>query len=136
MYRSIDVLIVDRIPSDAKRTSEAVRLARPAASTVVAFDAERAQRLMFYSGLFTETPQLPQLVFIDICVPGAKNLLLQVTRDPRTRDVPAIVLTESRNPSDIVESYLAGARIYISKPNDLDEYNGEIKRIADAWLRP
>jgi two-component system, response regulator len=133
--RSIDVLIVDPIASDARRTATALRRAIPNSSSAHVMHAEQALRLMVDHGLFTEQPQLPRLILLEVsALADGKNLLKRICTDERTRNVPVVVFSSTREPLDIEDSYLLGARAHVMKPLDPTEYESEVERVVILWL--
>jgi CheY-like chemotaxis protein len=132
----IDVLVVDPIPEDAKRTVSAVRRALPAASTVCVRHTQQAMRLIFERGLFTLEPEIPRLIFLEPRGAGvyARSFLQRLRVRNATRDVPVIVLSSGARPGEIAQSYLMGARDHVVKPAHPSKYLDEVERVTTLWF--
>jgi DNA-binding response OmpR family regulator len=76
------------------------------------------------------------VVLLDLHIPFVRGLdLLRLIRaQPHTRHVPVVVLTGSRDPSDLVNSYLLGANSFVPKPNDARNFTEAVRAIARYWL--
>jgi CheY-like chemotaxis protein len=61
-------------------------------------------------------------------------VLAQVKRDPRTKVIPIVVLTSSKEDRDLVESYMLGVNSYIQKPVDFIEFQNVVKQLGLYWL--
>jgi two-component system, response regulator len=79
---------------------------------------------------------LPAVVFLDLHLPRVDGLevLRRIRSTERTRLLPVIVLTSSREESDIVESYSLGANSYVRKPVDYDEFRAAVGALRSYWL--
>jgi CheY-like chemotaxis protein len=78
----------------------------------------------------------PKLVLLDLKLAEASGLelLTRLKSDERTRAVPVVVMTNSREPRDIAESYRLGANGYVVKPMDFDRLKDVVRRLCDYWL--
>jgi len=79
---------------------------------------------------------LPKLVLLDLKLAGSSGLelLAQIKSDARTRAVPVVVMSTSREPRDIAESYRLGANAYVVKPVDFERFKDAARRLCDYWL--
>jgi two-component system response regulator len=79
---------------------------------------------------------LPKLVLLDLKLAGTSglDLLARLKADARTRAVPVVVMTSSREPRDIAESYRLGANGYVVKPVDFERFKDVARRLCDYWL--
>lgn len=79
---------------------------------------------------------LPKLVLLDLKLGGTSGLELlgRLKSDARTRAVPVVVMSSSREPRDIAESYRLGANGYVVKPVDFDRFRDVARRLCDYWL--
>jgi CheY-like chemotaxis protein len=76
------------------------------------------------------------MVLLDLKLPKVDGLevLRAIKGDPRTKVIPVIVLTSSKEEKDIVESYRLGVNSYIVKPVDFDKFVEAVKDIGYYWL--
>jgi len=129
----IDILLVEDNPSYAELTLGALReIAGEDLRVKVASAGAQALRIL----LDAKRAQLPRLVILDINMPGMGGfeLLRRVRENPGTRYLPVVMLTSSKEPADIVESYRLGAYGYVTRPLNFQSY---IKTLADViayWL--
>jgi len=136
MTDSIDVLLIEPSLAHAKQTRAAIRKMNTGLSTVRVMEATQAARLMFEQGLFTQAPQMPSLIIVDLPALGAdaKRLLLRL-KSMRTARPPLIaILSSRRNAKDIVDAHLAGAHLNVLKPENEVEYSAAVERIIRMWL--
>jgi len=78
----------------------------------------------------------PRMILLDLKLPKVDGLevLRRVKSDPRTRVIPVVVMTASKEEKDIVESYNLGVNSYIVKPVDFDQFTKSIGEIGYYWL--
>ncbi len=90
------------------------------------------------AGKFSSTkPELPCLILLDLNLPGTdgREVLSIIKADPRLKSVPVVVMTSSRDQTDIDDCYHQGANSYIVKPVDLDGFIKSIARLRDYWFQ-
>ncbi len=116
----VEILLVEDNPADAELTLHALRKSNLANKIQLARDGAEALDFLFCRGDFAsrEFPQAPNLILLDLKLPKVDGLqvLEEVKRDTRTRAIPVIVLTTSKEESDMVTSYHFGVNSYIQKP--------------------
>jgi two-component system response regulator len=136
--RSGDILLVEDNPNDAELTLRALKKARVANEIHVVRDGAEAIEFLFGEGAHAGRAgsALPRIVLLDLKLPKADGLevLRRVKGDPRTKLIPVIVLTSSREESDLVASYHLGANSYIVKPVDSDKFFEAVHQIGLYWL--
>ena len=133
MTDTIDVLIIDPSDDDAKKTIAAIRRKAPKVSTLRVKSADQAAQLMFERGLFTERPQVPRLIVIDLVAAGEGGAAT-LRRLKNYANVPVIIFSATRTSKDILNSYLLGAQMNFLKPADANEYGAAIERVVGMWL--
>jgi DNA-binding response OmpR family regulator len=136
MSQAIDVLIIDPLDSDARKTIAAVRRKAPHASTLRVIGADQAARLMFERGLFTKSPQMPRLIIVDVAASGesGKEILRRVRDYAHSEYIPIVVFSARRDQKDILECHLLGAHMNIVKPVDPNDYASVVERVVATWL--
>ena len=136
--RSGDILLVEDNPNDAELTLRALKKTRVANEIHVVRDGAEALEFLFGEGAYAlrAGSALPRVVLLDLKLPKVDGLevLRRVKGDPRTKAVPVIVLTSSREESDLVASYHLGANSYIVKPVDSDKFFEAVHQIGLYWL--
>jgi CheY-like chemotaxis protein len=132
------ILLVEDNPKDVKLTLHALREENLANAVQVARDGEEALDFLFCRGEFASRSfdNPPRLVLLDLKLPKVDGLevLRAVKGDPRTKAIPVVVLTSSREESDLVESYKLGVNAYIQKPVEFDSFRQAVKHLGLFWL--
>ncbi len=135
-----DVVLVDDNTNDAELALRVVRKAQPSAPTVLLEDGERA--IEYFKG-YNSTDihadgaiALPKLVLLDLKLPKLDGLeVLQALRSqPVFQAMPIVVLSSSRELSDVRRSYELGANSFVVKPVQFDQYLARITTLVNYWL--
>ena len=130
----VEILLVEDSESDLKLALRALTKANVSNRIEVARDGEEALDFMLGRGAYAGRPsESPRLVLLDLKLPKVDGLevLRTLKADPRTRRVPIVILTSSKEQRDVVESYDLGVNSYIVKPVD---FEGFIKAVAELGL--
>jgi two-component system, response regulator len=132
------VLLVEDNPTDEKLTLHAFRKGHLGNPVDVVRDGAEALDYLFRRGPFAsrESDPLPALVLLDLKLPRVEGLevLRQVRADERTRYLPIVVLTASREDEDRIRSYVLGANAYVRKPVDFNEFVEAARTLGMFWL--
>ena len=135
----IEILLVDDSVADAELTLRALRKNDPALRIHVVRDGEEALSFLFGREPYQERARapLPQMVLLDLKLPKVDGLsvLRALKADSRTRWIPVIVLTSSREERDLTASYDLGVNSYIQKPVDFDRFRDTVRIMALYWLQ-
>jgi len=130
------ILLIEDTADDAALALEALRRGGVAHALVVARDGAQALELLLPSQP-GKAPLQPAFVLLDLKMPRLSGLdvLRRLRLDDRTRAVPVVVLTTSREQSDITACYECGANSYVVKPVDFDAFVRAMQQISNYWLR-
>lgn len=131
------VLLVEDNPDDAELALRAFRKNNLLNEIVVAQDGVEALDYLFGTGSYAERPvPLPQLVLLDLKLPRIDGLevLRQIRENERTRLLPVVVLTSSKEEQDLVQSYSLHANSYIRKPVDFSQFSEAVRQLGFYWL--
>jgi two-component system, response regulator len=132
------ILLVEDNPDDEALTLRALRKNHIRNDVVVTRDGQEALDWLFGEGPHAgrDTTIQPQVVLLDLNMPRLSGLevLQRIRGDQRTRLVPVVVLTSSKEDEDVVNSYALGANSYVRKPVDFSEFIEAVKRLGMYWL--
>jgi len=135
----IDVLLVEDDADAAELTLRALRKANIALRVVHEVDGVAALEFLFGTGSHANRAGAapPRLVLLDLRLPRMDGLavLRRAKSDPRTRDLPFVVLSSSVSGDDVRECYRAGANSYIVKPIDYPELVAMLGDVVRYWLQ-
>jgi CheY-like chemotaxis protein len=134
----VDILLVDDSQEDVDLTLHALRSENLANHVFIARDGEEALEFLFCSGPHAgrSWDHPPKMVLLDLKLPKVDGLqvLRQVKGDPRTRTIPVILMTSSKEERDRAIGYDLGANSYLQKPVDFDEFRKMVKLLGLYWL--
>jgi two-component system, response regulator len=134
----VDILLVEDNQDDIDLALHALRREKLANRIYVVRDGEEALDFLFCREAFASRTQdhLPKLVLLDLKLPKVDGLevLKQIKSDPRTKTIPVVIMTSSKEERDLVASYRLGVNSYIQKPVDFDQFRETVKTIGLYWL--
>jgi two-component system response regulator len=132
------ILLVEDNQDDEELAVLAYERSRIANRMVVVRDGQEALDYFFGTPAAggTDAQVLPQLVLLDLKLPkvGGLEVLRRLRADPRTRRLPVVVLTSSKEEQDLLESYDCGANSYVRKPVDFAQFAEAIQQLQLYWL--
>jgi two-component system, response regulator len=138
MNAIIDILLVEDSQDDIDLALHALRQGKLSNSIFVVRDGEEALDFLFCRGVFSQRSfeHPPKLVLLDLKLPKVEGLqvLKQVKNDPRTRTIPVVIMTSSKEERDLVEGYGSGVNSYIQKPVDFEQFRNTVKSLGLYWL--
>lgn len=134
----IELLLVEDNPQDLELALRSLRKINLANHIEVARDGAEALEVIFCEGPHMERKMCdgPRVILLDLKLPKVDGLevLKRVKGDPRTRMIPVVVLTSSKEQRDIVESYHLGVNSYIVKPVNFDGFTEAMREVGVYWL--
>jgi two-component system response regulator len=132
------ILLVEDNPDDVKLTLRAFKRNNMLNPIVVARDGVEALDFLFARGAHAERAgkPLPTLVILDLKLPKLDGLevLKAVRGDARTKLVPVVILTSSKEQQDLIQGYALGANSYVRKPVDFTEFMEAVRLLGIYWL--
>lgn len=133
--KSFEVLLVEDSPGDVELTREAFKDADRAIRLHVANDGVEALAFLRREGVHATAPR-PDFILLDLNLPrmSGRELLAILKADENFRTIPAVILTTSDAEADVLMSYQLQANAYLSKPVELDAFEGLVVSLVDFWL--
>ena len=132
------ILLVEDNPDDEALTLRALEKTRIGDEVVVARDGAEALDFLFCMNEYADRDphDLPQLVLLDLKLPKVDGLevLRRLRADPRTRILPVVILTSSKEELDLIEGYKNRVNSYIRKPVDFSEFVETVRELGLYWL--
>jgi CheY-like chemotaxis protein len=136
--KAVDVLLVEDNPQHAEMMLRVFRRLNLADRVFIAKDGAEALAFLFSTAPFAEraNESHPRVIFLDLKLPKIDGfeVLQRLRSDERTRLIPVVVLTTSRQEQDIVNSYRLGANSFITKPLSFDRFVQTISDAGQYWM--
>jgi CheY-like chemotaxis protein len=134
----VDILLVDDSQEDVDLALHALRGENLANNIFIARDGEEALDFLFCSGAHAERSfdSAPKLVLLDLKLPKVDGMqvLKQIKGDDRTKTIPVVLMTSSREERDLIRGYELGVNSYIQKPVDFSEFRKVVKLLGLYWM--
>ena len=133
--KTIEILLVEDNPGDARLTREAFNEGRLLNNLTVVGDGVEALAYLRQQGKYGESTR-PDLVLLDLNLPkkDGREVLAELKADEHLRTIPVVVLTTSNAKEDVMRAYGSYANCYIKKPVDLDQFLRVVQSIESFWL--
>ncbi|MCH8298035.1 MAG: response regulator [Chloroflexi bacterium] len=132
------ILLVEDNPDDEALTIRALQRNDITNEVFVARDGVEALDYVFATGSHSgrDVNDLPKLVLLDLKLPRTDGLevLRRIRADDRTKRLPVVVLTSSKEDQDLIDSYNLGANSYIQKPVDFTQFTEAVRQLGQYWL--
>jgi CheY-like chemotaxis protein len=136
--KEVEILLVEDNPTDAELCIRALKKSNLANKLVWVKDGAEALDFLFATGAYSGRSVNCGLkvVLLDLRLPKVDGMevLRRVKEDERTRAIPVVVLTSSKEDRDVVESYQLGVNSFISKPVEFDAFARTINELGLYWL--
>lgn len=133
----IRILLVEDNPDDVELTVHALKRNNIANPIVIVRDGQEAIDYLFCRGKFAgANHELPNVILLDLKLPKVDGIevLQKIKSDRKLKLIPVVVLTSSKEESDLIKSYDLGVNSYIRKPVDFDQFVETVKQIGFYWL--
>jgi CheY-like chemotaxis protein len=132
------ILLVEDNPDDEALTLRAFRKNNMGNKIVVVRDGEEALDFLFRRGAYAgrNSNEIPEIILLDLKLPKLDGLevLRQIRADQRTRLLPVVILTSSKEEQDLIEGYSEGANSYVRKPVDFSQFLEAVRQLGLYWL--
>lgn len=136
--KPVEILLVEDNPNDLELTQRALRKGNLTNNIHIVRDGAEALEFLFCEGLYAnrKLEDGPKVILLDLKLPKVDGLevLKQVKTDERTKTIPVVVLTSSKEQRDVVESYQLGVNSYIVKPVNFEGFANAVQEIGMYWL--
>jgi two-component system, response regulator len=131
------ILLVEDNSDDVALTLRALKKSNITNEVVVAADGVEALDYLFGTGKYaSREPIPPVLILLDLKLPkiSGHEVLKRIRSDERTRLLPTVILTSSKEEQDIINGYRLGASSYVTKPVDFDQFATAVNQLGLYWL--
>jgi two-component system, response regulator len=137
-YDHVDILLVEDNPTDAELCIRSLKRHNLANELLWVKDGAEALDYLFARQAFAHrnASRHPKVILLDLKMPKVDGLevIEKVRNDARTKLIPIVVLTSSKDEPDISESYKLGANAFVSKPVEFDEFARTVANLGLFWL--
>jgi chemotaxis family two-component system response regulator Rcp1 len=133
--RQIEILMVEDSPTDRLIAMEALEHAKVLNHLHWVEDGIEAMEFLRQSGRFANAPR-PDLILLDLNMPrkDGREVLAEIKGDPLLKFIPVVVLTTSRDESDVLKAYGLHANCFVSKPVDFNAFTAVVRSIEHFWF--
>ena len=135
---AVEILLVEDTPEDLELALRALRKANLTNRIQIARDGAEAMEFIFAEGKYSgrKIEDGPKVVLLDLKLPkiDGMEVLRRIKSDPRTKTIPVVVLTSSKEQKDVVESYQLGVNSYIVKPVNFERFAQAVQDLGMYWL--
>ncbi len=132
------ILLVEDEPDDEALTLRALKKSNIKNKVVVAHDGVEALDYLWGRGEYAnrDTNSMPQVILLDLKLPKMDGLefLRHIRSDKRTKLLPVVIMTSSKEEKDIINGYSLGANSYIRKPVDFEKFGEAVQQLGLYWL--
>jgi len=136
--QKVNILLVEDNPYHAELTLKALNMHKLAEHFIWVKTGEEATDFIFCRGEFADRSieNMPKVVFLDLKLPKKSGLdvLKEIKTDERTKNIPVVILSTSREEKDIIEGKNLGMNGYVVKPDDFEKFSEAIRNIGFYWL--
>jgi two-component system, response regulator len=132
------ILLVEDNRDDVKLTLRALKKNNINHDIAVVYDGAEALDFLFGTGKYSgrDLTTMPTVILLDLNLPkiGGFEVLRQIRADERTKLLPVVILTSSKQEQDLVTGYGLGANSYVRKPVDFNQFAEAVGHLGSYWL--
>lgn len=137
-FKIFEILLVEDNPSDVELIMRSLSKHNLANKVHIVNDGEEALDYIFATGKYGDrrVENQPKVILLDLKLPKVHGLevLKRIKTDERTKNIPVVVLTSSKEDIDLKESYKFGVNSYVMKPLDFDDFSQVVSNLGLYWL--
>jgi CheY-like chemotaxis protein len=133
----VDVLLVEDNPSDAELTIHSLKKHNLVNNLVWVKDGEAAVDYLFQRGEYaSRSDALPKVVLLDLRLPklDGMDVLREIRGNPKTKNLPVVILTSSKEERDVAETYELGVNSFVPKPVAFNEFAKVVAELGMYWV--
>jgi len=138
MSQASEILLVEDNPYDAELTLNALKINKLNSDVQWVENGEQALDFLYAKGeyLGRDVNMKPKLILLDLKLPkeNGMEVLEKIKSDENMKSIPIVILTSSREVSDIKKSYALGVNSFIVKPVDSEEFSKSVSELGRYWL--
>jgi len=138
LENGVEILLVEDNPNDVKLALHAFQANKLANHIQVVRDGAEALEFIFCTDRYAhrKIENGPKVILLDLKLPLVDGIevLRRIKSDPRTRALPVVVMTSSKEEPDVQECYRLGVNSYIVKPVDFDQFTEAVRQLGYYWL--
>lgn len=133
--RPVEILLVEDSPTDAMFAQEALEYSKVCNNLHIVTDGVEAMGFLRREGKYATAPR-PDVILLDLNLPkmDGREVLDKIKGDDRFKIIPVVVLTSSKDESDVMKAYGLHANCYIVKPVDFEKFAEIVKTIENFWF--
>ena len=138
MDQGVHILLVEDSAADAEMTIEALKTNKLANKLLHVKDGAEALDFIFAQGKYShrKIEDRPKVILLDLKMPKVNGIevLQKIRSDERTKTIPVVILTSSKEDPDIKKCYELGVNSYVVKPVEFDEFQKAISNLGLYWM--
>jgi CheY-like chemotaxis protein len=138
LVNDVDILLVEDNHDDATLVLRALKKHNLGNNLIHLTDGEQALDFIFGKGKFEgrQVESKPRLIMLDLKMPKIDGLqvLKAIRDDPRTKSIPVVIMTSSREEKDITDTYASGVNAYVVKPLNFESFSKAVAELGMFWL--